>query len=269
LDKVFTDYEIHVVMHMAAETVVEESMTHPEKFFQINVSGGLNLLRAMRRHNVSRIIFSSSCVVYGEPQRTPIDENHPVSPINVYGDTKLMFEHILERYRQAYGLRSVSLRYFNAAGASRRFGEDHRPESHLIPSILKAASNGNGEVSVFGTDYPTRDGSCIRDYVHVIDIGRAHILAMEKIDNLSSSVYNLGSGCGYSVLEVLAAAEKVTGRKIATRKAARRDGDAAALLADPRRARAELGWKPELTDIDTIIQHSWDWMRRNPDGYEE
>jgi len=267
LDQVFTNYEIHAIVHMAAETIVGESMIQPQKFFQTNVAGGLKLLNAMLRHKVSRLIFSSSCAVYGEPRRTPIDEAHPVSPISVYGETKLMFEHILERYRQAYGIRYVALRYFNAAGASRRFGEDHYPESHLIPSIIKAALNGNGEVSVFGTDYPTRDGSCIRDYVHVMDIGRAHILAMEKMDDLGKSIYNLGSGSGNSVLEVLAATEKVAGRKIAARRATRRDGDPAVLLADSRLAQAELGWKPEFTDIDTIIRHSWEWMTRNPNGY--
>jgi len=267
LDDVFSQFKIDAVTHMAAETVVEYSVTDPKRYFQNNIIGGLNLLDAMVKHDVHRFIFSSSAAVYGEPQTIPIEEDHPPNPNNAYGESKFIFERILDWYRRAYGIRAISLRYFNAAGASERLGEDHRPETHLIPNVLKAAL-GNSPVTIFGTDYPTKDGSCIRDYVHVVDIARAHILALEKVDNLSGGVYNLGSGTGYSVLEVVETARKVTGINIPIKVNSKRLGDVATLVASSSRARSELNWKPGLSELEDIIDSAWRWMKQHPKGYE-
>jgi len=256
LDAAFRQSGLDAVMHMAGETIVEYSTTDPKRYFHTNVIGGINLLDAMLGHNLKLIVFSSSAAVYGEPQTAPIEENHPKNPINTYGLTKLMFEQILEWYGKAYGLRHISLRYFNAAGATDRLGESHSPETHLIPNVLKAALAGTA-ISVFGTDYPTRDGSCIRDYVHVIDIAQAHVLALEKLDTLKAGAYNLGNGQGYSVLEVIQAARKVTGIDIPAKLSPRRAGDPAVLVASSGRARAELGWKPRLPELETIIDSAW------------
>ena len=261
LETLFQRLPIDAVMHMAAETIVEYSTTDPRRYFVTNVIGGVNLLNAMLKHNVHRIVFSSSAAVYGEPVQSPIDELHPKEPINAYGLSKLQFEQILEWYGRAYGLEHISFRYFNAAGAMERLGEDHSPETHLIPNVLKAASS-NAPVSVFGTDYPTRDGSCIRDYVHVVDIAKAHILALGKLDVLKASVYNLGSEHGYSVLEVIQAASKVTGIDIPTRLSPRRAGDPAVLVANSGRARTELGWKPDYAELESIIESAWGWITR-------
>lgn len=261
LETLFQRLPVDAVMHMAAETIVEYSTTDPRRYFVTNVIGGVNLLNAMLKHNVHRIVFSSSAAVYGEPVRSPIDELHPKEPINAYGLSKLQFEQILEWYGRAYGLKHISFRYFNAAGATERLGEDHRPETHLIPNVLKAASS-NAPVSVFGTDYPTRDGSCIRDYVHVVDIAKAHILALGKLDVLKTSVYNLGSEHGYSVLEVIQAASKVTGVDIQTRLSPRRAGDPAVLVANSGRARTELGWEPDYAELEVIIESAWSWITR-------
>ena len=267
LDQVFRGYQIDAVMHMAAETVVEYSMTDPKRYFHNNIVGGINLLDTMLKYQVDKFIFSSSAAIYGEPQGTPIEEDHPKLPVNSYGESKLMFEHILKWYGRAYGLKHISFRYFNAAGATGLLGECHLPETHLIPNILKAALEKSNPVSIFGTDYPTKDGSCIRDYVHVIDIAQAHILALEKIDGLSSKAYNLGNGEGYSVLEVLEAARKVTGAEIPVKICPRRAGDPAVLVASSTRARKELGWKPEFPGPETIIESAWMWMKRYPKGY--
>ncbi len=210
IEEVFQRFTIDAVMHMAAEAAIEYSITDPKRYFQTNIVGGINLLNTMLRHNIYDAIFSSSAAVYGEPLTSPIEEEHPKNPINAYGESKLMFERILKWYGKAYGLRHISLRYFNAAGATKLLGEDHRPETHLIPNVLRAALD-NTLVPVFGTDYPTKDGSCLRDYVHVLDVAKAHTLALEKLDHLSDRVYNLGNGLGYSVIEVIGAASKVTG----------------------------------------------------------
>jgi UDP-glucose 4-epimerase len=260
LDAAFRQSHFDAVMHMAAETIVEYSTTDPRRYFHTNVIGGINLLDAMLRSDITRIVFSSSAAVYGEPLTAPIEENHPKNPINSYGLTKLMFEQILEWYGRAYGLRHLSLRYFNAAGATDLLGEDHSPETHLIPNVLKAGLSGK-PVSIFGTDYPTRDGSCIRDYVHVLDIAQAHVLALEKLDNLKAGAYNLGSGQGYSVLEVVQAARKVTGIDIPAKLSPRRSGDPAVLVASSSFARAELGWKPEYPQLEAIIDSAWRWMK--------
>ncbi|RLC62168.1 MAG: UDP-glucose 4-epimerase GalE [Chloroflexi bacterium] len=260
-------HNIYAVMHMAGETVVEYSMTDPRRFFRNNVMGGLTLLEAMLKHNVCRIIFSSSAAVYGKPHITLIKESHSKVPVNSYGETKLMFERILEWYGKAYGLKHVSLRYFNAAGASEMLGEDHRPETHLIPNILKVALDKSSSVNIFGTDYPTKDGTCVRDYVHVVDIARAHVLALKKMDSISGKAYNLGNAGGYSVMEVVEAARRVTGVKIATKIGPRRPGDPAALVASSQLACDELGWKPEFPEIESIIETGWKWLKNHPNGY--
>jgi UDP-glucose 4-epimerase len=268
LEDILVQCQIDAVVHMAAETVVEYSVTDPRHYFKTNIIDGITLLDTMVKSNVKRIIFSSSASVYGEPESSSIGEDHPKKPINAYGETKLMFENILKWYGHAYGLKHISLRYFNAAGASGTHGEDHRPETHLIPNILKAAMNPGKPVTVFGTDYPTRDGSCVRDFVHVVDIARAHILALEKLDEFNGRAYNLGSGKGYSVLEVIDIAREVTGVDIPVEIHPGRAGDPAVLVANSNRARAELGWNPEHTTLREIIESAWKWMKEYPDGYE-
>ena len=269
LDEVFRNYSLDAVMHMAAETVVEFSMTDPRRYFQNNVVGGLNLLEVMRRHNVNKFVFSSTAAVYGEPKITPTLEDHAKIPVNTYGESKLMFERILEWYGKAYGLKHISFRYFNAAGASQFMGEDHRPETHLIPNVLKAALRKNGAVPVFGIDYPTKDGSCVRDYVHVVDIARAHVLALEKSEGLSGRAYNLGNGEGYSVLEVIETVKRITSADIQVEFQERRAGDPAILVASADLARNELGWEPRLTELETIIGSAWEWLKNHGDGYDE
>lgn len=267
LDEVFRSYRLDAVMHMAAETVVGFSITDPKRHFETNVVGGVSLLDAMLEYDVARLVFSSTAAVYGEPASIPVDEEHRKEPLNAYGESKSMFERILSWYSRSYGLRHVSLRYFNAAGASRHLGEDHRPETHLIPNVLKTALTKNGTVSVFGTDYPTEDGSAVRDYVHVVDIAQAHVLALERLEGLSERAYNLGNGQGYSVLQVLETATKVTGVDIPVRMEARRAGDPAVLVASSDRARAELDWKPQFPELRSIIQTAWAWMQEHPQGY--
>ncbi len=220
----------------------------------------------MLRHNVYKFIFSSSAAVYEEPQTIPVREEHPKNPINAYGESKLMFERILEWYGKAYGLKHISLRYFNAAGATELLGEDHRPETHLIPNVLRAAFDSS-PVSVFGMDYPTKDGSCIRDYIHILDIARAHLLALEKLDVLKEGVYNLGNEQGYSVMEVIKTAKKVTKVDIIIKACPRRPGDPAVLVASSNCAKSELGWKPEFSELGSMIESSWRWMRDHPTGY--
>lgn len=267
LGRLFRQLRIDAVMHMAAETVVEYSTTDPKRYFQTNVTGGANLLNVMLKHDIHRLVFSSTAAVYGEPQAIPIPEDHPKSPINAYGLSKLMFEQILDWYGRAYGLKHVSFRYFNAAGAAERLGEDHLPETHLIPNVLKAALEKK-PVSVFGTDYPTADGSCVRDYVHVVDIARAHVLALERMDLLSGRVYNLGNQQGYSVKEVIHTAEEVTGMKIRVQAGPRRSGDPAVLVASSSLAGSELGWRPQYPSLKSIISSAWDWTSTHPRGYE-
>ncbi|MBI4294992.1 MAG: UDP-glucose 4-epimerase GalE [Chloroflexi bacterium] len=269
LEQVLRRWQIEAVMHMAAETVVEFSVTDPARFFRCNVARGLVLLDAMVKHDVSRLVFSSTAAVYGEPESPVIQESHSKTPINSYGESKLMFESMLSWYHHAYGLKYVSLRYFNAAGASQRFGEDHRPETHLIPIVLQVALGRREHIAIFGTDYPTRDGSCVRDYVHVTDIAQAHILALRNLDRLGSRAYNLGNGAGYSVIEVVEAARRVTGAPIPAVTGPRRPGDPATLVASSDLIRAELGWQPACPDLDTIVRTSWEWQKRHPDGYKE
>jgi UDP-glucose 4-epimerase len=266
LDTAFSQSMPDAVMHMAAETVVEYSITDPRRYFHTNVIGAIAMLDAMLSHGLNRIVFSSSAAVYGEPRTAPIEEHHTKNPINSYGLTKLMFEQVLEWYGKAYGLRHISMRYFNAAGATDRLGESHNPETHLIPSVLKAALAGT-PVSVYGTDYPTPDGSCVRDYVHVIDIAQAHVLALEKLDTLKAGAYNLGNGQGYSVLEVIQTARKITGIDIPAKLSPRRAGDPAVLVASSGHARSELGWNPKYPELESIIESAWRWTARTPRGY--
>lgn len=269
LEGVFRQHNVGAVMHLAAESQVGLSVKEPERFFEVNVSQGLSLLRAMLRAGVKRLIFSSTAAVYGEPASVPIPEEAPLLPVNAYGESKVMFERVLSWYGQAYGLRSISLRYFNAAGASQRFGEDHRPETHLIPIILKVALGQQDHLPIFGDDYDTPDGTCIRDYVHVIDIARAHILALERLDSLSGRCYNLGNGEGFSVQQVWEKAREVTAVDIPARVYPRRKGDPARLVASSARARAELGWQPQYRELGSIIESAWRWQKEHPMGYPE
>lgn len=263
IEAVFEKYPIDAVMHFAAYAYVGESVVDPEKYYFNNVACTLNLLRAMRRHGCDKIIFSSTCATYGEPERVPIVEEMDQRPINPYGASKLMVERILADYGVAYGLRSVALRYFNAAGADPEgeIGEDHNPETHLIPLVLDAASGKQPDIKVFGTDYPTRDGSCIRDYIHVEDLARAHVLALEYLQSGGASErFNLGNERGTSVLEVIEAARKVTGRDIPVTLVERRPGDPAVLVGSSEKAKRVLGWRPRYAEIETIVEHAWGWQ---------
>jgi UDP-glucose 4-epimerase len=253
------------VMHFASFIQVGESVQQPAKYYQNNVVNTLNLLEAMRAHGIHKFIFSSTAATFGEPQYTPIDERHPQQPINPYGRSKRMIEEVLADYDAAYGLKSVCLRYFNAAGADPegQLGERHEPETHLIPLVLQAASGRRPHISVFGRDYETPDGTCIRDYVHIADLCEAHWLALQSLMNgAPSQAYNLGNGHGFSVQEVIDTAEAVTGRKIAVVNAPRREGDPARLVADATLARQQLGWKPQYADLATIVEHAWKWETR-------
>lgn len=250
------------VMHFASFIQVGESVQQPDKYYLNNVSYTLGLLDAMRQHGVNKFIFSSTAATFGEPQYTPINEHHPQQPLNPYGRTKLMVEKALADYDKAYGFRSVCLRYFNAAGADPdgQLGERHYPETHLIPLVLQAASGRRAHISVFGCDYGTPDGTCIRDYIHINDLCSAHLLALQSLmRGQGSQTYNLGNGNGFSVQEVIDTAERVTGRKIAVVSGPRRDGDPARLVADASLARKQLGWQPCYSELVTIIQHAWAW----------
>ncbi len=261
------EHAIEAVMHMAAFALVGESVTHPAKYYQNNLVGGLSLLNAMRECGVKRLVFSSTCATYGEPARVPIDESLPNNPTNPYGESKLAFERALKWFDDAYGLRYASLRYFNAAGATERCGEMHDPETHLIPLVLQTAAGLREEVQIFGDDYPTRDGTCVRDYIHIVDLARAHILALSILDE-RSAIYNLGcGGDGYTVREVIDAARGLTGQEIKTRTTPRRPGDPAVLIASSEKIKRELGWEPKFQDLRVIIQSAWDWLAEHPQGY--
>jgi UDP-glucose 4-epimerase len=262
LERLFSGHTIDAVMHFASFIQVGESVREPAKYYANNVTNTLNLLDTMVTHGVKRFIFSSSAAVYGEPIRVPIDEDHPKHPLNPYGRTKWMVEQILADYDSAYGLKSVSLRYFNAAGADPdgRLGERHEPETHLIPLVLQAASGRRENVQVFGRDYDTPDGTCIRDYVHVADLCEAHRLALELLLNgAGNAAYNLGNGNGFSVQEVIDTAARVTGKPIPVKDGARRAGDPARLVADAQTAKQALGWVPRYPELETIIRHAWQW----------
>ena len=263
------DYHVEAVIHLAADSLVGESVQQPEKYYRTNVVGGLSLLNAMSAAGVKRLVFSSTAAVYGEPEKQPIEETDGTNPTNPYGNTKLAFERALAKYGQTHEFRHTSLRYFNAAGATERCGEWHEPETHLIPLVLQAASGAHTHVEIFGSDYPTRDGTCVRDYIHVADLARAHVLALDILDQ-RSAVYNLGCGGeGYSVRDVITVASEVTGREIPTKVVARRVGDPAVLIASSDRIKAELGWAPKFQDLRKIIESAWQWLQAHPRGYEE
>jgi len=253
------------VMHFAANALVGESMVNPSKYFRNNIYGGLNLLDAMVAAGVKKFVFSSTCATFGPPDRLPIDETLPQRPINPYGESKLQFEKILRWYDEIHGLKFVALRYFNAAGATEKYGEDHKIETHLIPNILKVALGQKEHVEIYGTDYETPDGTCIRDYIHILDLAQAHILALNTAE---SGYYNLGTGGGTSVREVIATCQKVTGREIAVVEKPRRPGDPPLLIAGSDKIKRELGWEPRFQSIEKIIESAWAWHVKNPHGYQ-
>jgi len=261
----FEHFSFDSVVHFAALTSVPDSVRDPQRYYQTNLIGGLNLLRVMLEHGVKKLVFSSSAAVYGSPQVVPIPEDHPKNPESPYGRTKWIFEQILEDYGPAYGLRSISLRYFNAAGSDPdgEIGEWHDPESHLIPIVLEVAQGKRKQIEIFGTDYDTPDGTCIRDFIHVSDLAEAHVLALEHLrEGAPSTAYNLGTGTGHSVREVVEICSKVTGTKIRTVEGPRRPGDPPQLVADPGRAQRELGWRPRLPELMKIVETAWEWQKR-------
>ncbi|MBX7246586.1 MAG: UDP-glucose 4-epimerase GalE [Candidatus Sumerlaeaceae bacterium] len=270
MDGVLSSAKFDVVMHFCAFSLVGESVTDPMKYYENNVSGGMALVKAMLAHGVKRLIFSSTAAIFGEPAVVPIPETAPKQPTNPYGRSKAAFEQFLQDCDTAYGLKSICLRYFNAAGATKKVGECHNPETHLIPIVLETALGRRKEVQIFGRSYLTQDGTGIRDYIHVSDLAQAHILAAEYlVDSNEGDQFNLGNGHGYSVLEVLEAAEAVTGKKIARKFAPRRAGDPAILVASSDKIREKLEWEPEYPELEDIIQSAWDWMQKNPDGYNK
>ncbi len=264
LVKALKDHQIDAVIQFAASAYVGESVENPRKYFRNNVTNTLNLLDAMLEADVQHLVFSSTCATYGQPEHIPIDEDHPQNPINPYGETKLIVEKALRWYAQAYALEYVALRYFNASGAdeSETIGEDHDPETHLIPLILQAAAGERERIEIYGTDYPTDDGTAVRDYIHVTDLARAHVKALEYLQRGSESdVFNLGTGRGYSVREMVQSAERVSGRSVRAHEAPRRAGDPPRLIADPSKAERVLGWRAEY-DLETIMQTAWNWQQK-------
>lgn len=266
LDALFRLHRIDAVIHLAGFIEVGESVRNPAKYYRNNVANTLNLLETMLAHDVRRFVFSSTAAVYGQPQTIPVQETDPLAPTNPYGETKLAIERALHWYSQGQVLRYVSLRYFNAAGATEWLGEDHEPESHLIPALLLTALGRRPHVELYGTDYPTPDGTCIRDYIHVGDLATAHVLALKRLQ-AGSAVYNLGNGNGFSNRQVIETAREVTGRPIPVIEAPRRPGDAPVLVASAEKLTAELGWQPRYSDLQTIVASAWEWRQRHPDGY--
>lgn len=266
LNEAFAAHPIDAVMHFAALSLVGESVDHPAKYFRNNVANGLTLLDAMLDHGIKRFVFSSTAAVYGEPTEWPIHEDFPHQPTNPYGETKLAYEKALKWYERAYGLHYATLRYFNAAGATPCVGEDHDPETHLIPLVLQVAQGRREFISIFGEDYPTPDGTCVRDYIHVVDLADAHVRALGILDERSAT-YNLGNGQGFSVRAVIEAAREVTGHAIPARVAPRRAGDPAVLVASSDRIRQELGWTPRFPEVRQILADAWAWHQAHPQGY--
>ncbi|MET0650448.1 MAG: UDP-glucose 4-epimerase GalE [Pyrinomonadaceae bacterium] len=268
VERICREHEVDACVHFAALAYVGESVTEPKLYFHNNVAEGLGLLDGLMAAGVRRFVFSSTCATYGEPVRVPIDESHPQAPVNPYGWSKLFMEKILSSYDAAYGLRFVALRYFNAAGATKRKGEHHDPETHLIPNVLAAAAGRRPFVSVFGDQYPTPDGTCVRDYIHVTDLCTAHTLALEHLRRGGGSEFiNLGNGHGYSVMEVIETTRRVTGREIEVRVEPARPGDPARLVADATKAREVLGWKTQYPELEAIVRTAWEWHEAHPEGY--
>src|SRR5215813_11689508 len=269
LSVVFREGEFDAVMHFAASALVGESMQVPGKYFRNNVTSTLNLLEACVANKVSRLVFSSTCAIFGDPGTPFIDETAPKAPLNPYGESKLQVEGMLRWFQQIHGLRYAALRYFNVAGAWDGHGEHHEPESHLIPNVLKVAMGKRDSVSVFGTDYPTEDGTCIRDYVHIYDLAVAHLLALDALKEREALAFNLGNGNGFSVRQVIEAARKVTNRPIQVVESPRRPGDPPVLVASSEKIGKELGWKPKYATLESIMQTPWDWHRAHPNGYHK
>ncbi|HZS08831.1 MAG TPA: UDP-glucose 4-epimerase GalE [Blastocatellia bacterium] len=270
LDHLFGRQPVDAVMHFAALIEAGESMKVPEQFFRNNTANALVLLEAMLTHGVGKFVFSSTAALFGNPERTPIEEDDTLRPTNAYGESKLLVERMLAWLNQIHGLRYASLRYFNAAGAmSPDKGEDHQPETHLIPRILKVALGEIEHVNIFGTDYPTPDGTCIRDYIHVVDLASAHLLALDALESHDRLIYNLGNGQGFSVREVVEVARKVTGHPIPVIESPRRLGDPAILIASSAKIQRELNWRPKFPDLETIVASAWEWHRRHPGGYAD
>lgn len=260
LNSLFRENKVDSVIHMASSALVPESVENPRKYYENNTANGLSLLNTMLDNQVKNIVFSSSAAVYGEPEQIPIKETHKTKPTNPYGYTKLIFENIMKDYRKAYNLKFTALRYFNAAGCSEKLGEHHEPETHIIPLIIKSILN-NTEIKVFGNDYKTRDGTCVRDYIHVKDLAQAHILALNK-----QGIYNLGNGFGFSIRDLIKTTEQVTGKKVNTLESERRAGDPSTLVASSDKIRQELNWHPKF-DLKEIIKSAWLWHSKNPNGY--
>jgi len=272
LTQTLLQHEIEAVVHMAADSLVGESVLDPGKYYRSNVVAGLTLLDAMRQCSVMQIVFSSTAAVYGEPAKQPIEESDPLRPVNPYGETKLAFERALSWYSSAYGLRYASLRYFNAAGASAEHGEWHNPETHLIPLVIQTAVGKRPVLEIYGDDYPTKDGTCLRDYVHVNDLAAAHVLALQALTSgdICNRIYNLGCGGeGYTVCQVVEVARQVTGREIPVTVVKRRPGDPAILVASSERIKRELGWDPRFQDLSKIVGSAWTWLQTHPNGYPE
>ena len=271
LKRVFSENRIDAVMHYAAYCYVGESVTDPSMYYQNNLADTICLLSEMVEAEIKKIVFSSSCAVYGEPEEIPITENHPQNPVNPYGRTKYMVEQVLDDFGYAYGLESVSLRYFNAAGADPEgeLGEDHNPETHLIPLTIQAAAGKREEIRIYGNDYPTRDGTCIRDYIHVEDLAESHLLALKRLlSGEGGGTYNLGNGQGYSVREVIDITRRITGKPIKDRAVDRRDGDPAVLVGSSDKAAHELDWNPRFPDLESIVETAWHWHQKYPNGYD-
>ena len=267
LDRIFREQRIDAVVHLAASIEAGESMQVPEKFFRNNTANTLTVLEAMLEHKVRRLVFSSTAALYGTPERTPIEESDPLHPTNAYGESKLLVEQMLAWLHRIHGLRYASLRYFNAAGAAGEQGEDHVPESHLIPLALQVALGKREHVAIYGTDYPTPDGTCVRDYIHVSDLASAHVLVLEALRERDKLIYNLGNGRGFSVREVVGTVRRVTGHAIQACEVSRRPGDPAVLVASSDKIKRELDWQPRFTSLESIVSSAWEWRRAHPDGY--
>ena len=267
LDRAFQRHRPEVVMHFAALIEAGESMRAPERYFRNNTASSLTLLECMLQHGCRRLVFSSTAALYGNPERTPIDEDAPLVPTNAYGESKLLVERMLAWFHRIHGLCYASLRYFNAAGGAGELGEDHRPESHLIPLVLQVAQGKRPSIAINGTDYPTTDGTCIRDYIHVLDLASAHVLALDALATRDQLIYNLGNGRGFSVRQVVEAARRVTGHAIPAEEAPRRPGDPAVLVASSEKIRRELGWQPRYPELEQIVASAWEWRRQHPNGY--
>ena len=267
LDDIFTENRVEAVMHFAASIEAGESMHVPEKYFRNNTVNSLTLLEAMLTHKVNRLVFSSTAALYGTPDRTPIEETDPLRPTNAYGESKLLVEQMLAWFHRIHGLRYSCLRYFNAAGAAGDQGEDHVPESHLIPIMLEVALGKREYISIFGTDYPTPDGTCVRDYVHVSDLASAHLLVLDALRQRDKLIYNLGTGRGFTVRQVLEAVRRVTQHPILAREVARRPGDPAVLVAGSESIKRDLQWQPQFPELEDIVRSAWEWRRKHPDGY--